>query len=234
MLAKRITLTFEYLKEYWNMLTIDYYSDLLCVWAWIAQRRIDELNAQFCDKIEWRFHYIDVFGNTESKMMSQWSERGYYEGFAQHVADSTAAFDEVEINSQLWSQVQPKTSANAHLVLKAVDVTLGHITSMEFALALRKAFFVEAFDISDLSVLFDLLKKSDLNDKLIKQAINDGSAIAALMSDYQAAKSLSIKGSPSYVLDNGRQTLYGNVGYRVLHANIDELLKKPANEASWC
>jgi predicted DsbA family dithiol-disulfide isomerase len=24
-------------------LVIDYYSDILCVWAWIAQRRIEEL-----------------------------------------------------------------------------------------------------------------------------------------------------------------------------------------------
>ena len=27
-------------------LSIDYYTDILCVWAWIAQRRIDQLNAQ--------------------------------------------------------------------------------------------------------------------------------------------------------------------------------------------
>ncbi|MEZ5483114.1 MAG: hypothetical protein R3E73_13460 [Porticoccaceae bacterium] len=33
-------------------------------------------------------------------------------------------------------------------------------------------------------------------------------------------------GSPSYVINGGRQTLYGNVGYRVLRANIDELLKQ--------
>jgi predicted DsbA family dithiol-disulfide isomerase len=54
------------------------------------------------------------------------------------------------------------------------------------------------------------------------------------MSDYQQAKQKAIKRSPSYVIDGGRQTLYGNVGYRVLSANIEELLKSPANEASWC
>ena len=26
-------------------LMIDYYTDSLCVWAWIAQRRIDEFNS---------------------------------------------------------------------------------------------------------------------------------------------------------------------------------------------
>jgi len=25
---------------------IDYFTDILCVWAWIAQRRIDDFNSQ--------------------------------------------------------------------------------------------------------------------------------------------------------------------------------------------
>ncbi len=58
--------------------------------------------------------------------------------------------------------------------------------------------------------------------------------MAALMQDYQTSKLQSIKGSPSYVIDGGRQTLYGNVGYRVLLANVEELLKNPIGEASWC
>jgi predicted DsbA family dithiol-disulfide isomerase len=65
-------------------------------------------------------------------------------------------------------------------------------------------------------------------------SIRDGSAMAFLMGDYQNAKRQEIKGSPSYVIGDGRQTLYGNVGYRVILANIEELLKNPTDEASWC
>lgn len=32
----------------------------------------------------------------------------------------------------------------------------------------------------------------------------------------------------------GRQVLYGNVGYRILNAHIEELAKTPTLEASWC
>lgn len=35
-------------------------------------------------------------------------------------------------------------------------------------------------------------------------------------------------------LNEGRQILFGNVGYRVLQANIEELIKNPEVEASWC
>jgi len=217
-----------------RMLKIDYYSDILCVWAWVAQRRIEELNERFGDQIQWCFHYMDVFGDTAGKMASQWSDRGGYEGFASHVSESAAHFHELKINHSLWRDVQPKTSANAHLILKAIVLEHGTRVANCFAKTVREAFFLEAVDISDMLVLYKLSDITKLNTIRIKKFINDGSALAALMNDYQKAKNLNIKGSPSYVLDGGRQTLYGNVGYRVLHANVEELLKQPENDASWC
>jgi hypothetical protein len=55
-----------------------------------------------------------------------------------------------------------------------------------------------------------------------------------LISDYEAAKKLGLKGSPSLVMNSGRQLLYGNVGYRIINANVKELLKRPDSEANWC
>ena len=54
------------------------------------------------------------------------------------------------------------------------------------------------------------------------------------MRDYQLAQAHGIKGSPSWVLDGGRQILYGNVGYRVIEANVIELLETGEKQASWC
>lgn len=119
-------------------------------------------------------------------------------------------------------------------MIKAVELADGKRAAVDFALAVRKAFFVEARDISDLTFLHELVKKQSLDGNRIEQAISGGMAVASLLGDYQQANKQGIKGSPSYVVDNGRQTLYGNVGYRVLHANIEELLKSPADEANWC
>jgi predicted DsbA family dithiol-disulfide isomerase len=215
-------------------LVIEYFTDVLCVWAWIAQRRIDELIAQFGEAIELQYHYVDVFGDTAGKMQSQWADRGLYEGFSVHVVDSATPFEDAPTNPRIWSEVRPATSANAHLVLKATEISYGEKASVDLALALRRSFFIEAKDIGDFPVLFDLLEPEGLSKEAISRTLNDGTAIAALMGDYQKARTQMIKGSPSYVLDNGRQTLYGNVGYRVLQANIEELLKRPESEASWC
>jgi hypothetical protein len=46
---------------------------------------------------------------------------------------------------------------------------------------------------------------------------------------------LRIQGSPSFVLNDGRQILYGNVGFKIIEANIREILRQPtADQASWC
>ena len=215
-------------------LVIDYYNDILCVWAWIAQRRLDELNKQLAGQIEFRFHYMDVFGNVPKKMATQWRERGGYQGFAQHVNASAMVFEDASINDKIWTRVRPTTSANAHLILKAIELTHDQSTSINMALVYRTAFFKDALDISDLNVLKELAAANSLDVIDINKNLNNGTAMAALMADYQESKQSQLKGSPTYILDGGRQTLYGNVGYRVLLANIEELLRTPEKEASWC
>ena len=215
-------------------LIVDYYTDILCVWAWIAQRRIDELNAQLGDKIEIRRFYIDVFGDVAKNIDTGWRQRGGYDGFAEHVEQAASSFEDSPVNSRIWSEVRPATSANAHLALKAVELAYDKQRSVDAALMLRSSFFSDAQDIGSLEVILQLIGGCGLDRDLVSSSIGDGTAMAALMRDYQAAKENNIKGSPSYVLDGGRQILYGNVGYRVIRTNIEELLKHPQDEASWC
>jgi predicted DsbA family dithiol-disulfide isomerase len=101
-------------------------------------------------------------------------------------------------------------------------------------LLIQKSFFVDNFDIGLMDNVLLLAEQSDLDRDALKALIDEGAAGASLMSDYQQAAELNIKGSPSWVMNNGRQELFGNVGYRILRANIKEVLSKPGHEASWC
>ena len=214
--------------------TIDYFSDILCVWAWIAQRRIEELNKQFEDQIELRHQYIDIFGNTERRIQTQWADKGMYEGFGKHIVEAAAPYDSAPINSKVWQITRPTTSANPHLILKAIQLNNDKQIAINFENTLRKAFFVDAIDISELEILFKLLQQEEIVLEEVQKTLNNGEALAALMADYQKAQEYGIKGSPSFVMNNGRQILFGNVGYRVLQVNIEELLKNPSSQASWC
>ncbi|MEZ5483113.1 MAG: hypothetical protein R3E73_13455 [Porticoccaceae bacterium] len=123
-------------------LIIDYYTDILCVWAWIAQRRLDELNRQLGEKIDLHCYYVDIFGDVNAKMNAQWHEKGGYSGFAEHVQHCAATFEDAVINPGIWTEVRPGTSANAHLVLKAIEIGYGKRQSMAMALKFRSAFLL--------------------------------------------------------------------------------------------
>lgn len=54
--------------------------------------------------------------------------------------------------------------------------------------------------------------------------------------DYpEALKREPLDGSPTFVLNDGRQKLFGNVAFRIIEANIREMLQAPnETQASWC
>ena len=217
-----------------STIVIDYYSDVLCVWAWIAQPRLEQVHSQWGDKVKIRHRFVDIFGDSHYKIPRQWGEADAFERFNSHVVKAAAPFEEITIHPQVWSSVKPRSSMQAHLLLKAVELVAGEQACEAMALHIRRAFFNEAQDIGNMDVILRLIEDSGLDRDLVNSSIGNGSAMAALMRDYQAARENNIKGSPSYVLDGGRQILYGNVGYRVIHTNIEELLKHPGDEASWC
>ncbi|KZY33962.1 MULTISPECIES: DsbA family protein [unclassified Oleiphilus] len=215
-------------------LVIDYFSDVLCIWAWIAQRRIEEMKEEWGEQVLLRRHYINLFGDTKTRMAKQWGERGGYEGFGRHVQDAAAPYDNAPVNPEIWKTVRPKSSLNAHLVLKACELAYSPQRSADLMLLVQKSFFVDNLDVGLLDNVLLLAKQSGMDSDALKTLIDEGDAAALLMSDYQKAAELNIKGSPSWIMNNGRQELFGNVGYRILRANIKEVLSKPGYEASWC
>jgi len=213
---------------------IDYYSDLLCVWAWIAQPRLEELQRQWGEQIAIRHRFVDIFGDSHSKIAQRWGADDGFEKFSAHIHHVAAPFEHARIHRDIWTSVRPRSSMPAHLLLKAIATVYDDSTVQAVALRFRRAFFVEARSIDQLPELIELAGELSLDAAAIKGALMDGRAMAEWSADQLIARELGIKGSPTWVLNEGRQVLYGNVGYRILHANIEELIKKPAAEASWC
>ena len=100
---------------------------------------------------------------------------------------------------------------------------------------MRDAFFAEALDISDWHVHRDIAAQIGIDYGDVDRKIRDSEAFAQLAVDYNLSQKDGIEGSPTFVMNDGRQKLFGNVGYRLLDANVQELLRRaPENEASWC
>ena len=217
-----------------DSITIDYYTDILCVWAWITQPRLNELNEKWEGQILVRHRYLDIFGDAHRKISDKWGSDGGFTNFSAHLHESAEAYPEIAVNRDIWEHTRPTSSLAAHLYIKAAEIACGYAIAHEYALDIRRAFFLEARDVSNSDILLQVARDINIPIDALKLALDNGTALAALSKDLRDAQQKHVHGSPTWVLNEGRQILFGNVGYRILHANIEELLRIDTGGASWC
>jgi len=228
-----------------GVVEITYFSDVLCIWAYVAQARIDAVKEKFGDTVRIEHRFCSVFGDTARKITSTWKDKGGYDGFNSHLRQVAGRFPHIMVHSEIWLKTRPLTSASTHLFMKAVQegnresaVTASQSAPSIFdqvMWAFRCAFFKECRDISRWDVQCEIAESLGVDIGAIEERIHSGIAFARLAADYQDADKMRIEGSPSFVLNEGRQKLYGNVGFHLMDANIQELFRAPhTDEASWC
>ncbi len=211
---------------------VTHYSDVLCVWAYIGQIRVDELRHRFDEKVSVASRLIPVFGNTAEKIGEGWRARGGYDAYADHARSIVARFEHVTMSADAWSRIRPRSSLVPHAWIRAVGLVGGSCEA--FAWRLRLAFFRDGRDIGRASVLAELTSELGLDVDAVRESLESGAAWAALQADHDAVKEEGVRGSPTFVLNERRQILYGNVGYKILEANVLELLRDGGEQASWC
>lgn len=215
-------------------LALTYYSDVLCVWAHISQARVDEVAERFSDDVSIDYRFCSVFGDTAYKIGTGWAKRGGYSGFGNHLREAVSEFDHINLHHDIWQRNRPTSSTPAHILMKAVQ-EVDKLQCKAVLHELRLAFFERCLDISRWSVLKTALEDVGVSVNDVQEAIDSGVAHADLEADHRDQQMFMVQGSPTFILNEGRQKLYGNVGYGVIEANIKELLRSPvAGAASWC
>lgn len=219
--------------------TIHHVSDILCVWAYIADVRVRELTATFGDQLDLDFRTLTVFGDVASKLASGWGERGGVAGYARHVRETVEKFEHVTLHADVWVRNTPSSCLPPHLYLCAARLAeqSGEIApgSREaLAQVLRRRFFLAAEDISSTAVLHQAVAEAGLAHAPVDRLLFDGRAHAQLAADMQFVREQDVRSSPTMLFNEGRQRLTGNVGYRIIEANVRELLERPAAQHSWC
>lgn len=216
---------------------IQHYSDVLCVWAYVAQARLTELDAAFEGDIVVDHHWFQVFGDVHAKLYANWREKGGAAGYSAHVREIVARFGHVPVHPDIWQRSMPTSSMPAHLMLCAIrllDTADGKSRVAQVATAVRTAFFRDLIDVSQRAALLEIVEGCGIPAPRIEPLIDNGAAFAALSSDLDLARDNNIRASPTLLFNEGRQRLTGNVGYRVIEANVRELLQTAPGGQSWC
>jgi predicted DsbA family dithiol-disulfide isomerase len=224
---------------------ITYFSDVLCIWAYVAQARLEAIPRTFGRDVAIRPRFCSVFGDARGKIAAGWRDRGGFAGYSRHVQEIATRFPHIEVHPDTWLKTRPASSASPHLFITALrqieaerpenPASTGDSGAEAVAHAFRRAFFAEARDIADWDVQCAIAESFGVDIGAVERKFRDGTAFAGLAADYQDAERMRIEGSPTFVLNEGRQKLFGNVGFRIIEANIREMLQAPAEtQASWC
>ncbi|MEO6353828.1 MAG: DsbA family protein [Oxalobacteraceae bacterium] len=227
---------------------VEYFSDLLCVWAYAAEIRLDELRHNFGSSIDLQYHFIPLFGCTACRAAGDWKDKGGLPGFGAKVIEIAQQFPHLTVHPDIWIRNVPPSSGSCHHLLKSVQLlqinglidgspqaNLGGKTLFEAVTwDLRLAFFRDLENVADRKIQLAIAERHCLPIGPLVAYMDNGEAMALLCQDTDLRDKYKLSGSPSYVLNEGRQVLFGNIGYKVIAANVEELLHSPHEQASWC
>ena len=216
-------------------LTITYYSDVLCVFAYASEIKVRTLVERRGAAVRVDRRFCASFGDTDKKIGEGWKDKGGWKAYAAHVAETAHRFPYVDFDPAAWRDVRPATSHSAHLLLKAIQLTNPPQVFDAACWAIRRAFFAEARDTAARAVQREVAAAAGADLGRADIVLADGRAHAALAADYEQAEADKIEGSPTFVFPEGRQKLYGDVGFRILEANVAERLRpRGPDEPAWC
>jgi predicted DsbA family dithiol-disulfide isomerase len=218
---------------------ITHYSDILCIWAYVSQIRINELIDNFGNNIDLEFLFFSVFGNAVEKIETQWKSKGGRCAYNQHIHEVANQFGHLTVHPDVWLKDAPVSSLPCHLYLCAAQLAesydkleCGAFT--ELAWQMRKSFFSEGKDISNVAIIREIIEEKGLPLSELESSITNGKAYAVLSKHMQRSLDSLVRASPTLTFNEERQRLTGNVGYRIIEANVRELLECPEAQQTWC
>lgn len=218
---------------------IVYWSDPLCIWAYLAHDKIERLQARFGDEITFTFRVVPVFGSVPQRFRTGTWAAGGPEQRTRRTAEIAQEHGHTEVDGAVWRDDPPASSWAPAAVIKAADLladegVLDSNVPGALAQALRAAFFRDNHNVARREVQRQVVEGMSLPWTDIQALLDDGRALAALWEDHVEREACRVQGSPTWSFDDGRAMLFGNVSERVLQATVAEMLAGAAPGGSDC
>src|SRR3569623_637062 len=166
-------------SEPMSVVQVTYFSDVLCIWAYVAQARVDAVRDAFGPDVKVVHRFCSVFGDARNKIATGWHDRGEFAGYNKHVRAVAARFPHVRTDPEVWIRPQPASSASPHLFLSAVfdwqharlsGAAGGDAIFESVMWAFRRGFFEDGLDIADWDVQCRLAQPFGVDIKAIEDS----------------------------------------------------------------
>lgn len=216
-----------------------YWSDPLCIWALVAQTKLDRLLVDLGTHLVVDYRIVPVFGSVHWRFTEgPWAKEGL-DGRVTATRRIAEGGGRRDVTGECWRKAAPASSWAPATAIKAVfamearaEVAAG--SGARYQRALRERFFVNEENIARRGVQLSVAEADGVPRAPIERQLDDGSALAAVWEDHNEKERLRIQGSPTYVFDGGRAMLYGNFDYGMLKSTVEELVRGSHPGSSAC
>lgn len=213
-----------------SRLEFSYWSDPLCIWAFIAQSKLERILDEFGGRLVVDYRIVPVFGSVRWRFRDgPWAKEGLDGRVAatRRIAEHAGRTD---VAGECWRRAAPSSSWVPAAAIKAVfameqvaECAPG--SGAHYQRSLRERFFVLEENVAHREVQLAVAEALGIPRLALQRRLDDGSAFAAVWEDHIEKERLRIQGSPTYVFDGGRAMLYGNFDYCVLRSTVEEFLR---------
>lgn len=213
-----------------DQIEFEYWSDPLCIWAYVAQPKLEAVLERHGQHLAPRYRVVPVFGSIPQRFATgSWSEAGPA-GRAEATQRVARQHQHENVDGSCWLHDCPASSWSAGAALALVhrmaeDGTTSRAQAERYQWRMRERFFVENQNVARRSVQLELAEETDVSRVELERRLDDGTGLSALWEDHARREKLGLRGSPTFVFDGGRAMLYGNFSEAVLNATVEELVK---------
>lgn len=215
-----------------DFVKFSYWSDPLCVWALVAQSKLDRVLGELGKHLRVDYRIVPVFGSVAWRFAEgPWAKDGV-EGRVAATRRIAEQHGRKDVSGECWRRSMPASSWSPSTGIKAafaLDAAEGRTGDAElgptYQRVLRERFFVGEQNIALRRVQLEVAEEVGVARGAMEARLDDGSALAAVCEDHAEKERLRLQGSPTYVFDGGRAMLYGNFDYKILRSTVDELVR---------
>ncbi|MDH5491316.1 MAG: hypothetical protein OEY14_05130, partial [Myxococcales bacterium] len=97
-----------------------YWSDPLCIWAFVGQKKLDDLLEEFGDRFEVVYRVVPVFGSVSWRFREGAWARDGIEGRVRKTREIALANGHPEVQGEVWARSTPSSSWAPGAAIKAV------------------------------------------------------------------------------------------------------------------
>jgi predicted DsbA family dithiol-disulfide isomerase len=217
-------------------LTVDVISDVICPWCYIGKRRLEKAVAALAgrERVRVRWHPFQLNPLMPREGMSRREYRtakfGSWERSLALDAQVAAAGRAEGIPFDYAMVMRTPNTLDAHRLIELADTVGIQDAVVE---AVFRAYFAEGRDISQATVLLDVVAEAGLDRGRAEAALNSDEGLAAIRAAEEQSRRAGVQGVPHFLI-NGTLALSGAREPSVFLDAFEAAAAMPGDDGSVC